>query len=392
MTITSTAPTISSTGISAPTYSDILEFLQVKYQGIYGADVYLGPDSQDGQFLAVIAQALSDANAAAVAVYNSFSPATAQGAALSSNVKINGITRNVASYSTVDVTLTGQAGTTITNGVVTDTSNNRWSLPASVVIPSGGSITVTATCQTIGAVVAAAGTVNTIATPTRGWQSVTNASAASAGDPVELDPELRVRQSDSTALPSQSILDGIVGGVKAIAGVTRVAAHENDTGSTDADGVPANSIALVVEGGDAVAIATELALKKTPGTPTYGTTSEPVTDPYGDAQTINFYRPTNRTVKIAIGIKSLTGYNSTIGDAIVAALVAYVNALPIGGDVLLSRLYLPANLFGGANSSTFEVTSLLIALDAGTPSSSDLTLAFNEAAVCATGNVTLTVT
>src|SRR5690348_1507892 len=149
MTITTTAPTISSTGISAPSYADILSFLQSKYQGIYGADVYLGSDSQDGQFLAVIAQAINDANSAAIAIYNSFSPATAQGAALSSNVKINGLARNVASYSTVDLLITGQAGTTITNGVVTDAANNRWSLPASVVIPSGGQVTVTATCQTV---------------------------------------------------------------------------------------------------------------------------------------------------------------------------------------------------------------------------------------------------
>lgn len=391
MTISTVAPTIGPTGISAPAFPDILAYLQAQYQAIYGADVYLGPDSQDGQFLAAIAQGYADINAVCVGVYNSFSPATAQSSALSSNVKINGIAREVASFSTVDLVLVGQANTTIRNGVVTDTSNNRWSLPATVVIPSSGTITVTATCQSVGAVAAVANSVNVIATPTLGWQSATNPAAATPGDPVETDDQLRMRQTNSTALPSQSILDGIVGGLRTLAGVTRVAAHENDTGSTDSDGVPAHNISLVVEGGDATAIATRIALKKTPGTPTYGTTSESVTDPYGDAQTINFFRPTDHTVKVSIGIKALSGYNSTIGDEIVAALVAYINALGIGDDVLLSRLYLPANLFGNADSATFEVTSLLIALDAGTPGSADLTLAFNEAAVCATGDVTLTV-
>ena len=80
MTITTTAPTIDATGITAPSYADVLAFIQAKYQAIYGADIYLGNDSQDGQFLGVIAQAISDANSVAVAVYNAFSPATAQGA------------------------------------------------------------------------------------------------------------------------------------------------------------------------------------------------------------------------------------------------------------------------------------------------------------------------
>lgn len=392
MTITTTAPTISATGISAPSYADVLAYLQAKYQAVYGADVYLGPDSQDGQFLAVIAQAINDANSVAIGVYNSFSPATAQGVALSSNVKINGITRNVDSFSTVDLLIIGQANTTINNGVATDVANIRWSLPATVVIPSSGSTTVTATCQTPGAISAAANTVTIISTPALGWQSVTNPSAAAVGDPVETDGELRSRQADSTALPSQSILNGLKGAISSLSGVGRVASRENDTGETDADGIPAHSIALIVEGGDASEIATEIALKKTPGTPTYGTTSETVTDPYGDFSTINFFRPTAVPISIAITVKALSGYNSTIGDSIVSMLADYINALSIGDAVRISRLYLPANLFGGTNSNTFEVTALAIARDAGTPGSADLTLAFNEVATCQTSNVTLSVT
>ena len=76
------------------------------------------------QFLGIVAAAINDSNAAAVAVYNSFSPATAQGNGLSSVVKINGITRLVASNSTVDLTVVGIAGTTITNGQASDSSGS----------------------------------------------------------------------------------------------------------------------------------------------------------------------------------------------------------------------------------------------------------------------------
>ena len=92
MSLTSIAPIVSATGISVPTYAQVLAYFTTQFQGIYGADVYLGNDSQDGQWLGVIAAAVNDTNNAAVAVYNSFSPATAQGASLSSNVKLNGLT------------------------------------------------------------------------------------------------------------------------------------------------------------------------------------------------------------------------------------------------------------------------------------------------------------
>lgn len=385
--ISPTAPAIGSAGISAPAYADILAYLQAQYRSIFGSDVYLGSDSQDGQFLAIIADAINDANAAAIAVYNAFSPATAQGADLSSVVKINGLARNAASYSTVDVVITGVAGTSIFLGVVQDTAGFKWNLPLFAVIPSGGQITVTATCQTIGAITALPGTVSQIATPTLGWQSATNPAAAAVGAPVETDAALRQRQSRSTAIPSLTVLDGMIGAVAAVPGVTRYAAYENDTASTDANGIPPHSVSFVAEGGDAAAIASAIAAKKTPGAGTYGTTSETITDVYGIPHTINFFRPTDVPVTAAITLKALTGYTSAIGAEIQNAISAYIGSLAIGQKVMLTRLYLPANLSGAADSATYEITSLTL-----NGSAADVAIAFNQVATCTPANVVLTVT
>lgn len=386
-----TAPTVDANGISAPQFADILAYLQAQYRAIFGNDVYLGNDSQDGQFLGIVAAAINDANAATIAVYNSFSPATAQGNGLSSNVKINGISRAIATASTVNVTLVGVAGTTITNGVVQDVNNVNWLLPASVVIPSGGSITVTATCQVLGAVSAAIGTVTKIQTPVYGWQTVTNASAASVGAPVETDAALRVRQGYSVALPSQTVLAGILGAVEAVAGVTEAVAYENDTNSTDSNGLPPHSISLVVSGGAAIDIATAISNKKTPGAYTYGTTSQVVTDSIGVAHTIRYYVPTNVAIAVGITVKALTGYTSAIGVQIQNAIAAYINALPIGQSVFLTRLYLPAQLNGGAGSSTYEVTVLQISAKPAPVGNSDVAIAFNQVATCAVADIALTV-
>jgi uncharacterized phage protein gp47/JayE len=392
--ITSTAAVISATGITAPSFQDILDFLKAQYRAIYGDDTYLEPDSQDGQFLSIIAMAINDTNNAAIQVFTSFSPSSAQGAALSSNVKINGIARAASSFSTCDVVIVGQAGTIITDGVIQDAQlQNRWSLPATVVIPLSGQITVTATCETIGAVAATADTLTKIATPTRGWQTVNNPAAATPGQPVEADAQLRQRQTVSVALPSRTVLEGTIGAVAAVEGVVRYRAYENDTSITDSNGIPSHSISLVVDGGDALQIAEAIAAKKTPGTGTYGTTTEIVTDIYGIAHPISFFRPTDVSITAAVTIKALTGYTTTVGDAIKQALADYVNGVAIGGgesgSVEWGDAITATNSVGAG--LTFKLSSLTLSGPGG-PGSPDVPLAFNAAASMSAADVTLTVT
>lgn len=203
--------TITAQGISAPDYQAILDKLTDYFKQIYGSDAYLEPDSKDGQMVALVALAVHDANNTAIAIYNSFSPKTAQGAALSSNVKINGITRKTATNSTADLLLTGTAGTTITNGSARDKNGVIWNLPESVSIGIDGTVLVTATSANSGSVAAIAGAIATINTPTRGWVSVTNPAAATIGSPAENDAELRIRQGQSVALPSVTPFDGLDG-------------------------------------------------------------------------------------------------------------------------------------------------------------------------------------
>lgn len=88
---------VTAEGISAPDYQTILSTLISYFQQIYGSDAYLEPDSKDGQMVALMALAIHDANNMAITVYNCFSPATGYGAALTSNVKINGISRTLLS-------------------------------------------------------------------------------------------------------------------------------------------------------------------------------------------------------------------------------------------------------------------------------------------------------
>lgn len=386
-----TAPTIDATGISAPQFADILAYLQNQYRAIYGDDIYLGNDSQDGQFLGILAAAINDSNQAAIAVYNSFSPATAQGNGLSSTVKINGIARLVASNSQVTVDIVGVAGTTITGGIVSDINNNSWNLPATLTIPPEGTITVTATAQDVGAIVAAPNTVTTIQTPTYGWQSVNNPNAASPGSPVETDAQLRLRQSNSTMNPSLTVLEGIVGAVSNLTGVDKVKAYENDTDVTDDDGLPPHSIAMVVQGGDALEIATTIAVKKTPGAYTYGDIEEIVYTTLGPPSTIRFFEPDIQEIAVEIELQALAGYTTNVAAEIKAAVAAYINGLTIGQSIYITRLYVPAMLNFGTDYTTYEINFVKAAIKPGTPGTSDIAIGFKELATCAIADISITV-
>lgn len=387
--------TIDDSGILKPDYAEVLAFVQDAFRSIYGQDVYIEPDSQDGQFLGIFAQAIDDANSQTVATYQAFSPSTARGVGLSSVVKINGLRRRDATYSTVDLIVTGQAGTTIVDGIAQDAAGTQWLLPSPVVIPSDGDITVTATAREPGAKLALPGDISVIGTPTRGWQSVTNPSAAVAGAPIESDAELRQRQTISTALPSRTVFEGTLGAVASLMGVERLRGYENDTGATDGNGIPGHSISLVVQGGDAAEIAQAIADKKTPGTGTYGTTSVVITDGYNIPHTIRFYRPTVATIKVAVALTALPGYTAAIEASIKQAIVDFVNGLDIGGTsgfVEWAEVFVPANLALAGSARTYKITSLQIAKNAGSLGTTDLAIAFNEAPTAALTDVTITVT
>lgn len=380
---------VDDAGFFIADFEDFLEYNKEAMRSIYGSDINLDADTQDGQLVAHFAQSQYDLALLCAEVFNNFSPATARGDALSREVKINGIARQSSTHSSVDVVITGDAGTTITNGQVRDTSKDShvWNLPPEVVIPTSGSITVTATCDDAGDIRAGAGTVTRIATPTEGWIRVTNNSEAAPGRDTETDAELRVRQTYSTAQPSQTVLKGILGGVLDVDGVTRAIVYENDTSATDDNGIPSHSIAVVVEGGDAQAIGDVIKLRKTAGTGTYGTTSVTVKDSEEVPMIVNFFRPTVVHIKVKITLEPLTGFTTELYNSIKSQVVDYINSLTFGQTVRISKLYVPANLENDDSDISYDITSIQIAKNSGAFASTNITIGFNEVAHCDIGDV-----
>lgn len=383
---------ITPTGITAPALQDILASMTASFQSIYGSDARLTPDSQDGQWIAIFATAINDINQSAIALYNGFAPSFSQGVMLSILVKINGLLRQIPTNSTALVILVGSAGTVISNGVVQDSNGNLWDLPPLVTIPNSGTVDVTVTAQVTGNIVALANSITIIATPTLGWQSVTNPSDAIPGNPVELDGALRQRQAKSVSLPAQTTLQAIFGAIANIAGVSRLVIYENPTGITDSNGVPGHSISVVVQGGDATTIAQTIEAKKSPGTGTFGSTSVTVNDPAGVPVTINFFTPpTFVPIFVSITIHPLNGFVSSTSTVVANAIVNFINNLAIGQKVAYNWLVGVASLIGNPLQPTFEVTALTSGITPSPTGTTDINIAFNAAATCILADVIVTV-
>lgn len=396
-------PSVGPEGLVTNSYASILADNLQGVLNIFGQNQYIGKDSWLYQFASIISLKISDQNQALQLAYNQSSPQTAVGAGLDRQLKMNGLARLPYTYSSASLTLTGTPGTVVTNGAAQDQNGNIWTLPSPLTIGAGGTVTATATCTTPGAVAAEPGTINIINTPVPGWSassgSVTNASAAVPGDPVETDSQARARQSVSVALPGLTPVASTVAALLATTGVTRIApgyptpggpgsSIENPTGATDSWGNPAHSISMAVEGGTDAAVAQAIYDKKTPGCLTNGTTQVVVIDPTTGFQlTIGFFRPTYTPVFILCQLHGYTGTpTSATLTAVQTALVNYLNSLQIGETVSQAALVAEAMAVNTAlNQPGFTVRSLTLGALTATTSGTTVSGTNTMSVVSATG-------
>lgn len=391
---------IDGTGLHLPTYNDIYEYLLEQYTAINGQSVTDNISTTDIQSISNFALMINDSYMAAQAVFNGMSPSKAIGAQQDSLYKLNGIARQGATYSICPVTITGTPYFEMINRIAMDANGNLWDLPSDFIIPATGTISVTATCETPGAINAAIGAINVMSNPVSGWTSVYNSVAATPGTPVESDSSFRARQAMSVSVPSLSLFQATLAKVGAVSGVTRVGGVENPTGAVDPNnGTPPHSISVVVEGGADADVAQAIYLNKTPGCLTNGSTpagngvtvnvSDPIT---GQTMPISFYRPTPEPIKVTIKILPLAGYTTATATAIQNAIVDYLNSLAIGEVVSRAAVLAVAmnvNNTLTAPSFSIDVPNSLMGLASGTLGTADISMAFNQVAQGIASNITV---
>lgn len=376
------APYIDNTGLHIPTYNDIKEDLINEMKNIYGDDIYIEEDTQDYQMISAFASKMSDTLAFQEMVYNSYNVKTATGTTLDNAVKLNGIERKSASYSTVELSITGTIGTIIRNGIASD-GTHRWILDNTELVISESPITTSATCEEIGAIEAVPHSITEIVNITKGWMSVDNPLRASIGEPIETDANLRIRQSLSVAMPSVNMVASLYAGIVALENVSTCKIYDNDTHITDINGIPPHTVSCVVEGGNSQDIAKVIYLRKGPGTGTYGTTSESVQIETGLSHTINFFRPTDLSIDVQISITRSNLYTSDTENKIKQAISDYFKNITIGTDILrASIIAVVSQVVSDIYDPEFKINlPVLTAVTGETLLDADTDVPFNQKAV-----------
>jgi uncharacterized phage protein gp47/JayE len=375
---------ITDEGFVRTRLDERLAALESAVRGIFGSDIDLAPETPDGQLLGIFAEAIADIDELAEAVYNGRSPAGARGAALSRLVRLNGITRKAAQFSTATVTFSGTPGTVIPIGSLvgsTDDPTAIFATIAALTISGAGTVSGTVRATVAGAVPAPAGSLTLVQTVISGWTGANNVASAGLGTDVEKDPPLRVRRAGSVAIPSQGILDGLYAALLQVPDVTRVAVFENPTDVVDVNGLPRHSIQVIVQNGDLVAIAQAIWLKASLGVTKVGVIEHGVVDSQGITQVMRFDRPIEAPVFVTVLMPTIPGL-ATI-DILKAAIVAWgTENSQIGSDVIWSQLFIPLNTVPG-----LDIVNVFLGLSAGPTDPANLSISYNAIATWDPDNI-----
>lgn len=235
----------------------------------------------------------------------------------------------------------------------------------------------------LGQIPAAIGEINQIKRPTLGWYSITNEEPAVLGKPVEYDYELRRRQAGSTALPSQTLLEGTEAALMAVPGVNRRRVYENDTNEYDHLGLPPHSITCIVEGGLEEPICEAIVMHKGIGCYTNGDIRLPMRTVGGSVMSIGFFRPKYVAIRVEVDYKPLIGYSSDLTNKIRKCIEDYLSTAKIGEPVVYSSVWAAAlEPLQDIKAPTYSLYSVKLGFeDSNQVEVQDIGLEFNEVSI-----------
>lgn len=383
---------VDSTGFAIKTLQEVLADLDASLRTSLGENLRLDADSVLGQIRGAIGTEISLVWEALGEVAAALDPDQAVGVYLDALAALSGITpRQQATRSTGTITVNGTSGTVIPAGSRVRDAASTVTVETTAAVTIAGATGVPVQALTTGPIEAAASSLTVIVTPVAGWTSTTNAAALTPGQDIESDLQLRARREASL----QASGTGTDGGIRAalLEIVEQAVILSNRTNSTAADGTPAHAVRAIlypdpnsatVEAAIAAAYFGQLPA----GIQAWGTdVTATVTDSQGVDQTIEWDYATEVDVYIDVTVTLAAGSDVVAAD-IAAAIVAYVNALEVGDDVRVLRVY---QAIQAVSDDVLSASSLTIDTVDPPMATSDLAIAIDEIARTATANIGVTI-
>ena len=326
---------LSATGLVTATQAELVTQLTLAFQNIYGADVNLDADTPDGQLMMIFIQAYLDVLDLITEVYSSMDPDNAIGVTLDQRVALNGIQRQAGTYTITPISIVmGQANNLYGLDqsaqqiyTVADNAGNQWQLVTTQHFGAPGTYVCNFQAATPGANLTIPNTITVPVTIVIGVLSINNPTTyTTLGLNEETDVALKNRRRRSVALASQGYLAGLLAALQNITGVTSAFVYENNTASTNTDGVPSHSIWAIVAGSPAAAdVANAIYNKRNAGAGMYGATSYNITQVDGSIFTVNWDYVAPQNLFIKFNVSPLDGVTPVNIAAIKTALSSTFN-------------------------------------------------------------------
>ena len=340
---------IVDNGVIVPDTSNIKTQVEAEWRVIAGEDATIDPSSFEGRLIDKttnerISVARNNSDLA-----NQLNPNMANGSFVDAHLSLVGGRRDGQEQSTVELVLTGIAGTNILAGAFVEDDNQQlWFLVSTTQIGVNNTVTASFRSRNYGPIPAAAGEITKIISGVVGWETVNNTVAAVEGKIEQNDVLAKRQRRAELGANTRSVAESVIAAVNRLEGVQGIQFRENFT-STDQtiDGVflLAKSSWLCVDGGVTSEIV-PLYYNNRWGTAFNGSVTSQHTDPIsGQVSTVKFDRATERPVKCVIEVR-ITQSQNAIED-VTQAILDYANGLVPGepGFAL------------GLDASPFEVAS-----------------------------------
>jgi uncharacterized phage protein gp47/JayE len=357
---------INQNGFKADSFIEILSRLSTQLKDIYGQDINLDQDTQDGQLLGINTTIISDLQDLALYIYNSMDVDFAEGVNFDKLLKLLARTRLPATKSTVDINLTLNRDITIPlTYTVSDANGQNWQIASEQTLSTGTHL-VTFESVDFGAITAESNTITQQVTIIPEIDSLTNPSSAISGRDEESDQQLRERRNKILEVNSFSTAGSILGKILTLDNVADCVIYENDTSVYDAErDINAHTLWIIAKGGEVEQIAETIVKDKTGGTGLKGNIEDTYIENFirknGTIReiyhTAKFDRPTEKEIYLKFDAKRRVSTQSIDIENIKNILANKV--FNIAENVTVTELY--ATIYSA--STNFIATDLQVSRD-----------------------------
>lgn len=356
---------ITADGIAARSVQEYTAELQERMlQAFNLTDLNFDVETPQGQFVSVIASVLARTDQEMIDLFAAGSIRTAVGDQLEALTSVFGIYRLSSRRSVATVRFTGNGNTDIPDDTrLRNTTGDLFrTTRAGRIFPGRTTADVPVEALEVGRVPVTVGVINELVSGVPGIDSVTNLEEGVRGRDTESDDALRNRFELTRAWNSFGGLDAIRANVLRVEGVEYCVVRDNPTdaqitvGATD---IAAGSILTVVEGGDDDDVAAAILRKKPTAAPTVGTTSVSARSIAGVSEIVNFTRVVHIPIAVALTIDTDATYAAATTDAIIDALVRYVEQLGPGDALDEDRAEARVLAFDGFDIDSISFTRMV---------------------------------